>query len=63
MGEAGGEMEKPRTPEVPKEMQPGKNVDVNTGKGVAGWVLRVEGRVLDVISESFRSAIPLMDQS
>ncbi len=35
-------------PLVPKEMQLGKEVDVNTGKGIPGWVLRVEGRVLDV---------------
>lgn len=38
----------PGKPELPVEMQIGKQVDVNTGKGVAGWVLRVEGRVMDV---------------
>ena len=36
--------------EIPKDLQAGREVDVHTGKGVAGWVLRVEGRVLDVRS-------------
>lgn len=30
------------------ESEEKKDVDVNTGKGVAGWVLRIEGRMLDV---------------
>lgn len=28
-------------------------VDVKTGKGVAGWVLRIEGRLLDVSSSTW----------
>ncbi|KAK4688672.1 SWI/SNF-related matrix-associated actin-dependent regulator of chromatin subfamily D, partial [Tremellales sp. Uapishka_1] len=32
---------------IPKEALLGKDVDVNTGKGIAGWVLRIEGRLLD----------------
>lgn len=27
------------------------DVDLNTGKGVAGWVLRIEGRLLDVSAQ------------
>ena len=36
---------------IPKEMQLEGDVDVNSGRGVAGWVMRIEGRLLDVSSQ------------
>ena len=38
----------PAHPETSKDLKAEREVDINTGKGIAGWVLRVEGRVLDV---------------
>lgn len=32
----------------PEDMKPQAQVDVNQGKGIPGWVLRVEGRLIDV---------------
>lgn len=56
-GEKGedGEVLKEKKAEEPKAEDAEGNgeetkdgVDINTGKGVAGWVLRIEGRLLDV---------------
>lgn len=50
--EGEGEAAKEATTEEKKEDEADAavppTVDVNTGKGVAGWVLRIEGRLLDV---------------
>jgi SWI/SNF-related matrix-associated actin-dependent regulator of chromatin subfamily D len=31
-----------------EDVKPQAQVDVNQGKGIPGWVLRVEGRLIDV---------------
>ncbi|WWD20275.1 hypothetical protein CI109_104751 [Kwoniella shandongensis] len=38
---------KPTVPVAGSNAQLGEGVDINSGKGVAGWVLKVEGRLLD----------------
>lgn len=50
MGEPGVGTSKLSEAAASQAVQPRREVDVNTGKDFAGWVLRVEGRVVDVSS-------------
>ena len=46
---------------ISREMQLEGDVDVNSGRGVAGWVLRIEGRFLDVSRQPVILVQPLTE--